>query len=215
VALLKNICGGGVARCGGGGTNWSGRIRWFIPLALLLCVAVVWWALAGGNDDGYTKDANPVAVERGSGRDTRGLRWVDNVATAAPTATPVSVAAPSPVFSVPDSAGDSDSGHGGAQPLAESESLIYEESTIASVVCSYSWDCETALAVFTCESGLRADAVSYDGTSYGVTQLHAPTWATVFAEFWSRWMDTAWNIARAWDIYVRAGYSFWPWSCAQ
>ena len=71
---------------------------------------------------------------------------------------------------------------------------------------------DEALRVFTCESGLRADAVSFDGSSFGIAQLHAATWAPVFPDFWQRWSDPQWNIEHAKIIYERAG-GFWPWSC--
>ena len=89
-----------------------------------------------------------------------------------------------------------------------------EPRTVGVLICSYSWDCDTALWIAGCESGLRPDAVSYDGTSYGIMQLYAPIWAEVFPDFWDMWMDAEWNIARAWDIYVRAGYSWHPWACS-
>ena len=105
--------------------------------------------------------------------------------------------------------------------VPEHPEALPEEGAISELIRSYDWDDETALRIVygptsicpTGESGGRADAVSYDGTSYGLFQLHAPTWANVFPDFWTRWMDAAWNIARACDIYVRAGYSFWPWAC--
>ena len=81
------------------------------------------------------------------------------------------------------------------------------------IAATFGPDAEAALRIARCESGLRPDAVSYDGSSYGVMQIHAPTWASVFEGFWEHWMEPEWNISRAWDIYVRAGYSFSPWSC--
>ena len=71
---------------------------------------------------------------------------------------------------------------------------------------------DEALRVFTCESGLRADAVSFDGSSFGIAQLHAATWAPVFPDFWQRWSDAQWNIEHAKVIFERAG-SFSPWEC--
>ena len=84
---------------------------------------------------------------------------------------------------------------------------------VEALIRSYDWDADTALRIAGCESGYRSDAVSWDGTSFGVMQLYAPIWASVFPDFWDMWMDAAWNIARGWDIYVRAGYSFRPWAC--
>jgi len=86
-------------------------------------------------------------------------------------------------------------------------------TTIEALIRALDWDDETALRIARCESGLRSDAISWDGTSYGVMQLYAPIWAGVFPEFWSRWDSAEWNIAVAYQIYVRAGYSWWPWAC--
>ena len=91
--------------------------------------------------------------------------------------------------------------------------IVSNVGDIESTICGYSWDCGTALRIARCESGLRPDAISWDGTSFGIMQLYAPIWAGVFPEFWDMWMDAEWNIARAWEIYVRAGYSFRPWAC--
>ena len=152
-----------------------------------------------GGNDGRDTDANPVEVERSLGRDTRGFERLDDVLT--PVATPTAVPDVPALWMVPDG------------PAISAPSGVPEPTLVPNLIRSYDWDDETALRIMWCESGGRADAVSWDGTSYGVMQLHAPTWARVFVEFWSRWMDAAWNIARAWDIYVRAGYSFAPWAC--
>ena len=92
------------------------------------------------------------------------------------------------------------------------------QTGVEAVIRSYGWDDETALAVFKCENGYntygywRPDAVSVTG-DYGIVQLNAATWNPVFEGFWENWMDPEWNIARGWDVYVRAGYNFWPWNC--
>ena len=72
---------------------------------------------------------------------------------------------------------------------------------------------EEALNVMWCESGGDPGVVSYDGSSYGLFQLHAPTWARVFPDFWEWWSDPQWNIEHARIIFERAG-SFSPWSCS-
>ena len=114
--------------------------------------------------------------------------------------TPTPLATPTPV---PDMSGL------GNTPVPE----LRPERPVEALIRSYDWDDETALRIAGCESGYRPDAISWDGTSFGIMQLYAPIWAGVFPEFWDMWMDAEWNIARAWEIYVRAGYSFRPWAC--
>ena len=61
-----------------------------------------------------------------------------------------------------------------------------------------------------CESRLQPDAISWDGSSYGVMQLnsiHAYKWP----DFWERWMEPEWNIAHAHELYLEQGFR--PWSC--
>jgi len=104
-------------------------------------------------------------------------------------------------------------------PLVAPESLPdmpeprMEQLVPEALIRSYDWDDETALRIARCESGYRPDAVSWDGTSFGVMQLYAPIWAGVFPEFWSKWDSAEWNVATAYQIYLRAGRSFSPWSC--
>ena len=119
--------------------------------------------------------------------------------TPIPVATPpVSVVSQPVVRSVSD------------EPAAAIQS---NQGSLEALIRSYDWDNETALRIARCESGYRPDAISWDGTSFGIMQLYAPIWAGVFPDFWDMWMDAEWNIARAWEIYVRAGYSFRPWAC--
>jgi len=54
-----------------------------------------------------------------------------------------------------------------------------EGNSLAAVICTYNWDCGTALRIVRCESNFRADAV---GTgSWGLWQIqasvHAAKWA--------------------------------------
>lgn len=84
---------------------------------------------------------------------------------------------------------------------------------LGEIVASYPWPINEAFRIAECESGWNPEAVSWAG-SYGLMQLHAATWASVFPDFWQRWADPLWNVATAWEIYKRAGYSFSPWDCA-
>ena len=107
------------------------------------------------------------------------------------------------------------------QPVvAEHPEAVSETGPVEVLICSYGWDCETALRVFKCENGYndygywRPDVVSASG-DYGITQINADTWVSVFTDFWENdnWADPAWNIARAYRVYLAAGGSFSPWAC--
>jgi len=156
---------------------------------------VLWASAARGHDDTLEVPLVREAEQREPAHEVSRLRtWNvrEDRLDAAPLVAPPSVPDVPDTWVVPDT----------------------EPRTVGVLICSYSWDCDTALWIAGCESGLRPDAVSYDGTSYGIMQLYAPIWAEVFPDFWDMWMDAEWNIARAWDIYVRAGYSWHPWACS-
>ncbi len=61
-------------------------------------------------------------------------------------------------------------------------SCIYQP-TIEEKICSYDWSCETAIAVFTCESRLGSDPDTYnlDAPDGGVAQINKATWGWWFA----------------------------------
>ena len=75
------------------------------------------------------------------------------------------------------------------------------------------WDWATRIAW--CESTMNPAAVSWDGSSYGLMQLHAPTWAAFMADygfdFWSEWMIAERNVQMALIVYERSGPG--AWSC--
>jgi len=79
---------------------------------------------------------------------------------------------------------------------------------VAALICSYPWNCPTAIRVFTCESGLRADAISWNGTSYGIAQVwqgHAYRWPN----FWQDWSNPEVNIAWAFELWSEQGWGAW------
>ncbi len=69
------------------------------------------------------------------------------------------------------------------------------------IVCSYSWDCNWALAVIQCESGGNASA--YNPAGYvGLFQ--------VWEGYGANLRDGATNIAAAYSLYLSGGRSHWP-----
>jgi hypothetical protein len=105
-----------------------------------------------------------------------------------PTPVPVSTQAPEPI------------------PLP----TIILANEIEVLVCTYSWDCLTALNVMWCESGGKPNAIG-GGTNYGLFQINQ-MWARKYSDFWTMWHVPEWNIAVAWDIYSSS--SGWrPWGC--
>ena len=158
---------------------------------------VLWASAARGHDDTLEVPLVREAEQREPAHEVSRLRtW--NVREGVLDATPPPLATPTPMPDVPDTWVVPDT----------------EPRTVEALIRSYDWDDDIALRIAGCESGVKPEAISYDGTSYGVMQLYAPIWAGVFPDFWSRWDSAEWNIARAWDIYVRAGYSWHPWACS-
>ena len=91
-------------------------------------------------------------------------------------------------------------------------------SSTQKLICSYNWDCGTAIRVFTCESNLRPDAVSPWG-DYGISQINASVWAQWLNQpkhggfdFWNQWAIPEKNIAMAYAIWDNSD-GFWPWAC--
>ena len=81
------------------------------------------------------------------------------------------------------------------------------------MICSYGWDCKTAVAVFKAESGLRCDAVGDGhlkfgeyGASYGIAQIRylkgRPTP--------NKLVDCKFNLDYAFGMYKTQGWK--PWS---
>ena len=154
---------------------------------------MILWAQAafGGTD----VDPTLVKVERCPGRYHAGAqRGVD----AAPTQ---EVVAPTPVPEVSEPA-----------PSDARRVREHDGGDLGTLIATRFGDqVEAALAVAMCESKMDPSAVSYDGSSYGLFQIHAPTWAPVFAGFWEHWMEPKWNIEHAYIIWERSGWS--AWSC--
>jgi len=87
----------------------------------------------------------------------------------------------------------------GQQPLAVAET--------EALICSYSWPCEKALAVAMCESTMNPAATN--GISWGLYAINS-IWAKVFTDFWDNWWKPAWNVARAFRIWlIHKDFSAW------
>ena len=72
---------------------------------------------------------------------------------------------------------------------------------------------EKALAVATCESGLRADAISPGGANWGLFQINRVHEGRVrsLGYTWSQMLDPYVNTRVALSIYKESGWA--PWAC--
>lgn len=125
------------------------------------------------------------------------------LADALPTPTPTAPATPTPTSTPrPTDAPEPN------LPEPEPTDAPTPERAIIDIICSYPWGCETAIRVFSCESELQPDAISYNGSSYGVAQIwkgHA--WR--FPGFWERWMIPEVNIGWAYELWGEQGWEPW------
>ena len=80
-------------------------------------------------------------------------------------------------------------------------------SSIEDLICSYDWDCKTAIMVFTCESGLNPNATGRLGER-GIAQIH-PIHQAQFD--WARAYEPKVNLDYAYKLQSSQGWS--PWSC--
>ena len=111
----------------------------------------------------------------------------------------------------PGVSGD-EQGDAGGEPAASAapEPPAFTPATdIEQWICTYNWDCRTALRVLYCESGADPNAIGR-GSNYGLYQINA-VHASHWAGFWEHWFEPAWNIALAYEIWTVRGWS--PWAC--
>ncbi|MEO6197393.1 MAG: transglycosylase SLT domain-containing protein [Dehalococcoidia bacterium] len=80
---------------------------------------------------------------------------------------------------------------------------------IEGLICSYAWNCQEALGVARCESGLRPTAIG-GGSNYGLFQINQ-VHASRFPGFWELWSDPASNVSWAFQIWSASGWR--PWGC--
>lgn len=116
-----------------------------------------------------------------------------------PTPTPI-VATPTPLPDVPE---PTPTVQGDVRPPVQGVAPSLE-----ALICSYSWDCAVATRVFSCESGLQTDAISWNGSSYGIAQIWSGH-AWRFPEFWETWMVPSVNIGWAHEIWSEQGWGPW------
>lgn len=100
----------------------------------------------------------------------------------------------------------------GDEPRTSSTWIEREPTTdLEALICSYGWDCATALRVAHCESTMNPGAVGGAGER-GLFQLH-PVHAARFGERWELMFDPEVNIAAAHQLWSEQGWS--PWTCAR
>lgn len=112
--------------------------------------------------------------------------------TMAPPATTTTTVVSPPVAAKPESVA-------AAQPVGNVQELI----------CSYSWDCGTALRVAECESGFNPRAVG-GASERGIFQVH-PVHAASLGSRWDLMFDPAENVRFAFELWSSQGWR--PWSC--
>lgn len=83
----------------------------------------------------------------------------------------------------------------------------YASGSIENMICSFDWDCGTAVAVARCESGLNPAAAN--GRFFGIFQLGDTERATYGA---GSSLDPAIQIAAAYRLYQARSWE--PWACA-
>ena len=93
---------------------------------------------------------------------------------------------------------------------------LREPASLRALICSFSWPCEEALAIVygptpvcpTGESNGDPEAVSWNGTSYGLWQInsiHAWRWP----DFWKRWPEPMRNTEYAYELWAEQGFVIW------
>lgn len=100
-----------------------------------------------------------------------------------------------------------------APSASDAPSSVGDGGSIEQLICSYSWDCATALRVAHCESRLNPAVVSSGGGNLGLFQvntIHRSRWE---AMGYSRadMLTAGPNVAVAYSLWSEQGWR--PWSC--
>lgn len=88
-----------------------------------------------------------------------------------------------------------------------------DKEAIKQYICSKGWDCNTAIRIATCESGLRWNATNETGAdmSYGIFQINIKGSLAKGRPSKEELLVPTKNIDFAYSMYARQG--FVPWSC--
>lgn len=84
---------------------------------------------------------------------------------------------------------------------------------IRGLLALYDWPQEKAYCIVMRESSGNSYAVSATD-DHGLMQLNRPTWQAYFGARWANVYDPAENIAMGYEVYLRAGRTFSPWTSA-
>ncbi len=105
-----------------------------------------------------------------------------------------------------------------SQSIAREESFLArvnsgDKEAIKQYICSKSWDCNTAIRIATCESGLRWNATNETGAdmSYGIFQINIKGSLANNRPSKEELLVPTKNIDFAYSMYARQGFN--PWSC--
>lgn len=81
------------------------------------------------------------------------------------------------------------------------------------LVCSYAWNCNTALCIIQRESRGDPGAGPSATGDRGLFQINQQ-WADGNPDYWTHWWDPVWSTQMAWYIYAehRNGLGWQPWS---
>jgi len=191
---------------------------WLVFLSAAASLFLAWHALSVDQPeqpDGLLHTAHGPPVARWLAEDAAFVTDPTATVTPTPTATPTATATATPTATPeptwtpvppPPPTPEPEYVPPPAETVPEPEP-VQVGSDIEALICSFGWDCETALRIARCESGLNPTA--YNGYHIGLFQvdpvLH--TWRSATGELWSVWG----NLTAAWSLYQEVGWS--AWSC--
>ena len=192
--------------------------RWF-----LLCLVLILGGQNGQTDDsaghgirGVDASLQSRSVSEAASLDSVSLLRL--VGQALPSEN-IDEPSPTPVPDVPPTAeADSDGANrGNERAYLQQGSIVnvavalpVSYTALGAIVAAYDWMPE-AFAVVDCESHWNPEAVSWDGSSYGLFQVNAiHFWR--WPNAWSEWMLPEVNTEWAWELYQEQGWGIW--SCS-
>lgn len=185
----------------------------FVVLAAIFLASIA-WPRSTGTEPGEALPETPVPAGTTAATVRSGQGWsalpthqaVGEAVQALPppTAPPVTVPPtlpPAPPTTAPPA------------PVELAPAQTIERSDIEALICSYGWDCATALRVFWCESKHQPGAVSPGGGNLGIAQVNTVHRARWQAMGYSQadMLHAGPNLAVAHSIWAEQGWQ--PWSC--